>query len=93
MKQNLAIICALALAACAPVPEHHLTILHVNDTHSHFEPVRSGEEEGLGGIIERAAFVDSVRRADGPENVLLLPDSRNQDSRATCPPGRPSRCP
>ena len=72
MKQNLAIICALALAACAPVPEHHLTILHVNDTHSHFEPVRSGEEEGLGGIIERAAFVDSVRRADGPENVLLL---------------------
>ena len=30
MKQKLAIICALALAACAPVPEHHLTILHVN---------------------------------------------------------------
>ena len=73
MKQKLAFIaCAFALAACAPVPEHHLTILHVNDTHSHFEPVRSGAEEGLGGIIERAAFVDSVRRADGPENVLLM---------------------
>ena len=74
MKQRFTVIlaCALALAACAPKAQHHLTILHVNDTHSHFEPVRSGAEEGLGGIIERAAFVDSVRTADGEENVLLL---------------------
>ena len=50
----------------------HLVILHVNDTHSHFEPVRSGEYAGMGGIIERAAYVDSVRRFAGPENVLLL---------------------
>ena len=55
------------------VPETpHLVILHANDTHSHFEPDRSGEYPGLGGIIERAAFVDSVRAAAGPENVLLL---------------------
>ncbi len=53
-------------------PRRHLTIVHVNDTHSHFEPVRSGSRAGLGGIIERAAFVDSVRAADGAENVLLL---------------------
>ena len=53
-------------------PAHHLVILHANDTHSHFEPERTGEYIGLGGIIERAAFVDSVRRAAGPENVLLL---------------------
>ena len=52
--------------------EHHLVILHTNDTHSHFEPERSGTYAGMGGIIERAAFVDSVRKADGPENVLLL---------------------
>ena len=52
--------------------DHHLVILHTNDTHSHFEPERIGEYAGMGGIIERAAFVDSVRRAAGAENVLLL---------------------
>ena len=53
-------------------PERHLVILHTNDTHSHFEPERLGDYAGLGGVIERAAFVDSVRKAAGPENVLLL---------------------
>ena len=50
----------------------HLVILHSNDTHSRFEPIRTGDWAGKGGIIERAAFVDSVRAAAGPENVLLL---------------------
>jgi len=45
-----------------------LVILHVNDTHSHLDPLR----DGTGGVIERAAFVDSVRRAEGKRNVLLL---------------------
>ena len=49
-----------------------LTILHVNDTHSHLEPVRTGEFSGMGGVLERIAYVDSVRKADGPQNVLLL---------------------
>ena len=51
-----------------------LVIVHANDTHSHIEPLRigSGPEEGMGGVIERAAFVDSVRRADGKGKVLLL---------------------
>ncbi len=49
-----------------------LTIIHVNDTHSHNEPERSGQYAGMGGSLERAAFVDSVRVADGAENVLLL---------------------
>ena len=51
-----------------------LVILHVNDTHSHFEPTRIDTLPGLllGGVIERAAFVDSVRKADGADNVLLL---------------------
>ena len=53
-------------------PQTHLVILHTNDTHSHFEPVRDEEYPGMGGIIERAAYLDSVRVADGPENVLLL---------------------
>lgn len=49
-----------------------LTILHVNDTHSHMEPIRSGDYAGMGGALERAAYIDSVRKADGPGNVLLL---------------------
>ena len=69
----------LALAFCcyaAYVRGHRqvrqLTLVHVNDTHSHFEPERTGEYAGMGGALERAAYVDSVRRADGAENVLLL---------------------
>ncbi len=48
-----------------------LTILHVNDTHSHIDAERVGDV-GHGGSIERAAYVDSVRTADGKNNVLLL---------------------
>lgn len=60
----------LLLAACCRTPK--LVILHTNDTHSHLEPLRAGGLEGHGGVIERAAFVDSVRRADGESAVLLL---------------------
>ena len=49
-----------------------ITILHVNDTHSQMEPVRSGDYAGMGGVLERAAYIDSVRNADGPANVLVL---------------------
>lgn len=50
----------------------NLTIIHFNDTHSHIDPQRSGEYLGRGGVIEQAAYVDSVRKADGRRNVLLL---------------------
>lgn len=49
-----------------------LTILHLNDTHSHIDPERSGNLAGRGGVIEQAAYLDSVRLADGRENVMLL---------------------
>ena len=49
-----------------------LSILHVNDTHSHMEPLRDAEYHGYGGIIERGIIVDSVRRSRGEDNVLLL---------------------
>ena len=76
----LFICLGVALAAAAgwlwqrteAAPGRHLVILHTNDTHSHFEPERAGEYAGMGGIIERAAFVDSVRKAEGAGNVLLL---------------------
>ena len=58
---------ALALAACS-APGSKLVVLHTNDTHSHLDPLR----DGTGGIIERAAFVDSVRAKRGAGNVLLL---------------------
>ena len=53
-------------------PETRLVILHVNDTHSQLEPVRSGVLAGKGGSLERAAFVDSIRAAMGEDHVLLL---------------------
>ena len=65
MKRILTIVAAAAaLCACGP----RLVILHTNDTHSHMDPLRDGK----GGIIERAAFVDSVRKAEGESKVLLL---------------------
>lgn len=48
------------------------TIVHVNDTHSHLEAEKTGDYVGQGGILEMAAYMDSVRKADGPENVLAL---------------------
>ena len=47
-------------------------IIHTNDTHSHFEPLRTGPQAGQGGVIERAAFVDSIRNVYGTDRVLLL---------------------
>ena len=66
----LTMICLLAVMAGASA--QRLVIIHVNDTHSHLDPERSGEEAGLGGIIERAAYIDSVRNAVGKDKVLLL---------------------
>ena len=66
------IACLIAVVLCAACARPELVILHTNDTHSHLEPVRGGSEDGLGGVLERAAFIDSVRNACGEENVLLL---------------------
>lgn len=70
MKRFFTIL-VIALAALS-VDARKLTILHLNDTHSHIEPERTGDRQGLGGVIEQAAFIDSVRLADGRKNVLLL---------------------
>ncbi len=71
MKKTCIILAALmALCACRQQPR--LVILHANDTHSHFEPLRGGPDAGHGGVIERAAFVDSIRLVHGADKVLLL---------------------
>ena len=62
----------LAAAVSFAASAQDLTILHFNDTHSHIDPERSGQDAGLGGVIEQAAYVDSVRCAAGKKNVLLL---------------------
>ena len=66
------IVIALTLCLVAVACQPRLVIIHTNDTHSHFDPVRGGKSDGLGGIIERAAFVDSIRSVYPPEKVLLL---------------------
>ena len=72
--RNLIVLALLSgLVSCATASAgRDLTIIHFNDTHSHLEPERSGEYSGRGGAIERAAYKDSVVRADGRRNVLLL---------------------
>ena len=62
----------MLLLACTILDAQDLTILHLNDTHSHIEPERSGKNKGMGGVIEQAAYIDSVRISDGKGNVMLL---------------------
>lgn len=52
---------------CCPLPgaAQKLVLLHTNDTHSNIDP-----DGGRGGILQRKAIIDSVRRAD--PNVLLI---------------------
>lgn len=66
------ILIALMAFPVASTARKKLVILHLNDTHSHMEPIRGGVEDGLGGVIEIAAYTDSVRKAEGKRNVLLL---------------------
>lgn len=66
----LTIVCLLAVLAGASA--QRLVIVHVNDTHSHLDPERSGDDAGRGGVIERAAYIDSLRQAVGKNKVLLL---------------------
>ena len=72
MKKVFLPILAFMLTVGVAHAQHELTIVHVNDTHSHLEPDRSGRNKGLGGVIERAAMIDSIRKAEGKRNVLFL---------------------
>lgn len=70
MKRLIMVL--LAASAAFMLDAQDLVILHVNDTHSHIDPQRSGDYKGRGGVIEQAAFIDSVRCAEGRRNVLLM---------------------
>lgn len=62
------ILTSLALAAAFSLPAfaEDLVILHTNDTHSNIEP----DSRGVGGVLQRKAVVDSVRKAE--KNVMLV---------------------
>ena len=66
------ILTIFALAAFSAAYAQDLVILHMNDTHSHIDPERSGKNAGHGGVIEQAAYMDEVRSEMGRRNVLLL---------------------
>ena len=58
-------------AVLPPSRSPKLVIMHCNDTHSHFDPFPTSK--GLrGGIVERAAFVDSIRTRYPARKLLLL---------------------
>jgi len=73
MKQRLSILVLLLLAACAPKDGvYHLTLLTTDDVHgAWFDSlyVGNGTRNSLFAVNY---YVDSVRRADGPENVMLI---------------------
>ena len=62
----------IAFAAVTALSAQDLTILHLNDTHSHIEPEKLGDINGHGGIIEQAVYISEVREEMGKKNVLLL---------------------
>ena len=70
MKKILRVILTAALAVAifagirAVAGRHdkpQLTIIHVNDTHSHVEPVRGGKYDGLGGAIEGTTYYTELK--------------------------------
>lgn len=74
MKNIILTIFALTVSVMLSArkgPEN-LTIVHFNDTHSHVDPERSASHFGHGGVLERAAYIDSVRMIDGHKNVMLM---------------------
>lgn len=67
MKLNSRICSMLALVAISLCAfGESLVILHTNDTHSNIDP----DQNGQGGILQRKAIIDSVKRAE--KNVLLV---------------------
>lgn len=68
----ISVFAAFLMAGGSAAFAQNLVILHTNDTHSHIDPVKGGVEAGLGGVIERAAYIDSVRASVGRRNLLIV---------------------
>lgn len=59
-------MCMLLAAGISVVSAENLVILHSNDTHSLIDP----DKDGRGGVLQRKAIIDSVRKAE--KNVILV---------------------
>lgn len=76
MKKLTSLILAAAAilaAACGPKDgEYTFRILSTSDVHGHFFDKDYFTEETVPSLMSVAWYVDSVRVADGPENVILI---------------------
>ncbi len=66
MRKVILMLSALIASASFGIAARDLVILHTNDTHSLIEPDR----DGAGGVLQRKAIIDSVRKAE--KDVLLI---------------------
>lgn len=65
MKKLILTLALAAVCGIAGINARSLVILHTNDTHSHIDA-----ENGVGGVLQRKAIIDSVRRAE--KNVMVV---------------------
>ena len=76
MKKLTSLILAAAAilaASCGPKDgEYTFRILSTSDVHGHFFDKDYFTEETVPSLMSVAWYVDSVRVADGPENVILI---------------------
>lgn len=66
MKKFKAVALSIFAALSVSAGAESLVLLHTNDTHSLIDP----DASGAGGVLQRKAIIDSVRRAE--KNVMLI---------------------
>ena len=49
-----------------------LTLLHTNDLHSRFDPIKEGDGPAVGGVFQRKVAIDRVRHERGDDHVMLV---------------------
>lgn len=67
MRKVILMLTAIIASASLGIAARDLVILHTNDTHSLIDPDRDGAG---GGVLQRKAIIDSVRKAE--KDVLLI---------------------
>lgn len=62
----------VSLNNLTPFQTKHITILHTNDVHSYIDPFPANHPKNpnMGGVIRRAALIESIRKEN--PNVVLL---------------------
>lgn len=73
MRIYVLLLCLIALCSCNGVSaQKKLIVLHTNDTHSQIEPLPRTDKyyPDMGGVVNRKALVDSVRKNN--MNAILI---------------------